>query len=143
MGGPFSSRPSAFISSVERSPTDPTGPRFRIEDIYPSIQGGRYAVKRIAGEPLAVWADIFRDGHDQIAASLRWRRDTSNRWTTVPMQFFGTESVALYRHCGDQLGELGCDDCHRIFLSIQAVSRGEHGADFAESFVSRAVHHGH
>ena len=91
MGGPFSSRPSAFISSLERSPTDPTGPRFRIEDIYPSIQGGRYAVKRIAGEPVSVWADIFRDGHDQIAASLRWRRDTSNRWNSVPMRFFSND----------------------------------------------------
>jgi len=28
---------------------------------------------------------------------------------------------------GDELSELGRDDCHRIFLSIQAVSRGEQG----------------
>ena len=43
---------------------------------------------------------------------------------------------------GDQLGQLGRDDCHRIFLSIQAVSRGKQGTDFAESFVRRAVHNG-
>ena len=41
---------------------------------------------------------------------------------------------------GDQLGELGRDVGHRIFCSVQAVSRGEQGADFAESVVRRAVH---
>ena len=43
---------------------------------------------------------------------------------------------------GDQLGELGRDVCHRIFCSTQAASRGEQGADFAESFVRRAMHDG-
>ena len=32
------------------APGDPTGPRFLIEDIYPSVDGGRYPIKRIAGE---------------------------------------------------------------------------------------------
>jgi starch synthase (maltosyl-transferring) len=86
MGGPVTTRPSALVSSVERSPADPTGPRFRIEDIYPCLQGGRYPAKRIAGEPVAVWADILRDGHDQIAALLRWRRADAKRWQSAPMQ---------------------------------------------------------
>jgi hypothetical protein len=43
---------------------------------------------------------------------------------------------------GDQLGELGRDFCHSIFSSIQAGSRSEHGADFAESFVRCTVHNG-
>ena len=43
---------------------------------------------------------------------------------------------------GDQLGELGRDVGHRHFCSVQAVSRGEHGADFAESFVRRVMHDG-
>jgi len=30
--------------------------RFFIEDIYPSVDGGRFAVKRIAGEAIDVWA---------------------------------------------------------------------------------------
>ncbi|MGN5509363.1 maltotransferase domain-containing protein, partial [Campylobacter coli] len=38
------------------------GSAFLIEDIYPSIDGGRFAVKRIAGDPVEVWADIYRDG---------------------------------------------------------------------------------
>ena len=43
---------------------------------------------------------------------------------------------------GDQLGELGRDVCHRLFCSAQAGSRGEQGADFAESFIRRVVHDG-
>ncbi len=86
MGESVSTRLRAVMQSVERSPADPTGPRFRIEDIYPCIEGGRYAVKRIVGEPVTVWADVFRDGHDQIAATLRWRRDRSAKWHSVPMR---------------------------------------------------------
>jgi hypothetical protein len=42
----------------------------------------------------------------------------------------------------DQFGELRRDVCHRIFCSTQAASRAEQGADFAESFVRRAMHDG-
>jgi len=95
MGGPMSQRISApIVSGVERSPSDPTGPRFRIEDIYPSLQCGRYAAKRIVSEPIAIWADIFRDGHDQIAAALRWRRDGSKQWSYVSMQHHSNDRWA-------------------------------------------------
>ena len=73
------------------SPADPTGPRFRIEDIYPCIEAGRYPVKRIAGESVEVWADIFRDGHDIIAAALLWRPDTGTDWQREPMQHHGND----------------------------------------------------
>jgi starch synthase (maltosyl-transferring) len=80
-------RPGGFISSSERpASAEAVGARFRFEDIYPSVDGGRSAVKRIAGEPIAVWADVFRDGHEQIAAALRWRRDGAKRWNRVPMR---------------------------------------------------------
>ena len=46
----------------ETAPSDPTGPRFLVEDIYPSVDGGRYPIKRIAGEPIEVWADLLREG---------------------------------------------------------------------------------
>ena len=42
--------------------------RIYIEDIYPLVDGGRFAVKRIVDEPVNVWADIFRDGHAVLAA---------------------------------------------------------------------------
>jgi hypothetical protein len=37
--------------------------RIYIEDVYPVVDGGRFPVKRIVGEEVDVWADIFRDGH--------------------------------------------------------------------------------
>jgi starch synthase (maltosyl-transferring) len=58
---------------------------FHIEDVYPQIDGGRFAVKRIVGEPVEIWADIYRDGHDVAAASLVWRREQDREWRREPM----------------------------------------------------------
>ncbi len=58
---------------------------FHIEDVYPRIDGGRFAVKRIVGERVEVWADIYRDGHDVVAASLIWRREQDRQWHREPM----------------------------------------------------------
>jgi starch synthase (maltosyl-transferring) len=71
--------------ALESSPSDPTGPRFHIEDIFPCVDGGRYAVKRVAGEIVDVWADIFRDGHDVLAAALIWRGEGETEWHREPM----------------------------------------------------------
>ena len=65
--------------------------RFFIEDIYPSVDGGRFAVKRIAGEAVEVWADVFRDGHEVIAVALRWRTRAVNAWQQVPMRLHGND----------------------------------------------------
>jgi starch synthase (maltosyl-transferring) len=58
---------------------------FRIEDVYPLIDGGRYPVKRIIGERVEIWADIYRDGHDVTAAALIWRRENDREWRREPM----------------------------------------------------------
>jgi starch synthase (maltosyl-transferring) len=75
----------------ERLPADPTGPRFLIEDIYPCVDGGRYPIKRIAAENVEVWADIFREGHDVVAAALLWRAETGSDWQREPMQLHGND----------------------------------------------------
>jgi len=77
--------PESRAEAWDVSPADPTGPRFRIEQIYPSVDCGRYAVKRIAGEALEIWADIFREGHDVIAAALLWRGERDKEWRSAPM----------------------------------------------------------
>lgn len=77
--------------TIEQSPGDPTGPRFHIEGLFPCVDGGRYAVKRIAGEFVDVWADIFRDGHDVLAAALMWRRDGEPDWHREPMQLHSND----------------------------------------------------
>ena len=68
-----------------------SGSRFLIEDIYPSVDGGRFPVKRVASEPLDVWADIFREGHEVIAADLLWRPERERQWTRVRMRDFGND----------------------------------------------------
>jgi starch synthase (maltosyl-transferring) len=46
--------------------------RILIEDVWPQIDSGRYPAKRVVGDEVAVWADIFRDGHDVLGAALKY-----------------------------------------------------------------------
>ena len=77
-------RATKTTSSAPLAAGTTTG-RFLIEDVYPSVDCGRFRLKRIAGEPVEVWADILRDGHDVLAASLRWRRQEVDGWQSSPM----------------------------------------------------------
>jgi starch synthase (maltosyl-transferring) len=61
------------------------GGAFYIEDVYPLIDGGRFPVKRIVGERVEVWADIYRDGHDVVSAALVWRPEQDREWRREPM----------------------------------------------------------
>jgi starch synthase (maltosyl-transferring) len=54
----------------------PVFPRLWIEHITPVVDGGRYAVKRILGEPCEVAADILRHGHDVLAGRIAFRGTT-------------------------------------------------------------------
>src|SRR5947207_2468765 len=45
--------------------------RVIIERIRPAVDNGRWPIKRTVGEPIQVFADIFADGHDVVAAVLR------------------------------------------------------------------------
>jgi starch synthase (maltosyl-transferring) len=56
-----------------------------IENVHPLLDGGRYAIKRLAGEPVHVTADIFKDGHDVIAAAVKWRGAGTKKWQEAPM----------------------------------------------------------
>ena len=57
-----------------------------IENLRPLLDGGRYPVKRVIGEDLAVEADVFKNGHDVVAAALKWRTLGETRWQETPMQ---------------------------------------------------------
>jgi starch synthase (maltosyl-transferring) len=61
------------------------GGTFHIGDVYPLIDGGRFPVKRIIGERVEIWADIYRDGHDVTAAALIWRHEREHEWHREPM----------------------------------------------------------
>jgi len=68
-----------------------SGPRIFIEDVYPAVDGGHFPVKRIAGEPVEVWADIFVDGHAVLAADLLWRMPPACGWARVPLRLDGND----------------------------------------------------
>ena len=57
-----------------------------IEGVTPSIDGGRYPIKRVIGEPCVVEADIFRDGHQIIRAAIKYRRQADESFCEVPME---------------------------------------------------------
>ena len=44
--------------------------RIAIEGIDPSIDGGRFPARAVAGRPFAIRADVFSDGHDETRAAL-------------------------------------------------------------------------
>jgi starch synthase (maltosyl-transferring) len=44
--------------------------RVVIERVSPEIDCGRFAVKRVVGETVVVEADVFADGHDQVACQV-------------------------------------------------------------------------
>ena len=62
-------------------------PSVVIENMQPLIDGGRYPIKRVMGEDLIVEADIFKDGHDVVAAVLKWRVVGKRAWRETPMTF--------------------------------------------------------
>ncbi len=59
--------------------------RHIIEAVTPSIDCGRYPVKRIVGDPCIVEADIFRDGHAIIRAVIKWRHKDETDFAESPM----------------------------------------------------------
>ncbi len=61
------------------------GGAFHIEDVYPRIDDGRFPLKRIVGERIEVWADIYRDGHDITSAALVWRLELDRDWHREPL----------------------------------------------------------
>jgi starch synthase (maltosyl-transferring) len=65
--------------------------RVVIEDVTPSIDGGRFPIKRTPGEIVSVDADVFADGHDLVSAVLRHRRVGDTDWSEVGMEPLGND----------------------------------------------------
>ena len=60
-------------------------PRVNIESVKPQIDCGRYPIKRVVGEKVAVSADIYKEGHDKLAALLKVRKIGEKKWQESPM----------------------------------------------------------
>ncbi|MPZ87960.1 MAG: DUF3416 domain-containing protein [Nitriliruptorales bacterium] len=60
--------------------------RVQVQRITPQVDGGRYAAKAVVGDDVIVGADIFREGHDQVAAAVRYRGPEDERWREAPLR---------------------------------------------------------
>ncbi len=69
-------------------------PRIQIQDIQPSVDGGRYPVKACLGDTVSASATIFRDGHGALGGALRFRRVGARRWQETPLEPLGNDRFA-------------------------------------------------
>jgi len=131
---------------------------FHIEDIYPIIDGGRFPVKRIHGEAIEVWADIYRDGHEIIDAAIVWRREQDREWHRAPMvmdvndRWHGTftptdigryvyaieawtDEFATWRHGFDLKLKAGQDVTLDALEGAGLMTKAQNGGEEASAFI--------
>ena len=102
--------------------------RIVIVDSRPCTPTGRYPAKAVIGQPTTVSADIFRDGHDLLAARVGWRPEGESKWRYAPMTELGNdrwtatvEPTALGRH---ESAHRGVDRPLRHLAARRPVKQG-------------------
>jgi starch synthase (maltosyl-transferring) len=94
-------------TTMNPTPLPPAEGRARvvIGNVRPTVEDGRFAIKRTLGETVAVEADALADGHDVLRCLLRHRPASADIWTEVPMTPRGNDRwqaefgvTALGRH---------------------------------------------
>src|SRR5579862_29554 len=65
--------------------------RVAIENVCPEVDGGRFPIKRVVGDTIAVEADVLADGHDQVACRLLYRWEHEDGWASAPMHPIGND----------------------------------------------------
>ncbi len=93
---------------------DPTALRRSvvIENVAPVVNGGRYPIKREAGGRLEVTADIVKEGHDVLAAFVKYRRADAAVWQEAPMRLVDEDRWA---------GAVVLEDNARYVYAIEAL----------------------
>lgn len=76
---------SARKASERALATALEAPRVAIENLSPTTDNGRFAVRRTVGERVEVSADIWMDGHDKLAAVVLWHGPGEQVWHASPM----------------------------------------------------------
>ena len=65
--------------------------RVVVEGLAPEIDSGRFPIKRVVGDLVAVEADVFADGHDHVIARLLFKREGEAEWQYVYMTALGND----------------------------------------------------
>jgi len=65
--------------------------RVVIRGVKPELECGRFPVKRVLGETVAVEADIFSYGQDALECVVRYRHEDEELWTEISMEALGND----------------------------------------------------
>src|ERR1041385_5486183 len=84
------SRPTASLTPRARLEAAMRAPRIAIEHIAPQVDGARYMVKGIVGQALRIEADVFMDGHAQLAVQVLWQ-EANGKPVSHAMEAFGND----------------------------------------------------
>jgi starch synthase (maltosyl-transferring) len=71
--------------------TNEPPPRIQIQQVTPRVDCGRYGVKRTSGDRVDVGARVFRDGHEALGASVRYKPPDESRWSEAPLEPKGND----------------------------------------------------
>lgn len=77
--------------------------RVVITNVSPQLEHGLCSIKRCLGDAIVVEADIFTDGHNELAAELLYQKQGDTHWQQASMQLIDND-----RYCASFLAkELG------------------------------------
>jgi starch synthase (maltosyl-transferring) len=123
-----------------------------IAQVRPELDAGRFPVKRVVGETFEVSADILREGHEALAAVLKFRTVKDTSWREVPMQLadndrwvgcFLLEENTRYLYTleayPDAYGAWAADLRKRLAANMEATSELLEGAALLRTFLPRAA----
>jgi starch synthase (maltosyl-transferring) len=65
--------------------------RIVIDNVRPRTLTAAFPAKAVIGESVRIYAEIFRDGHDRLAARCRWRPDGERKWRDARMTHTGND----------------------------------------------------
>ncbi len=83
--------PQAAALGRRRAEQGAERPRIAIEAPTPCVENGRFPARQVLGSEVVVEADIIADGHDHLAAVLRWQKPGADDWTETPMTLMGND----------------------------------------------------
>ncbi|WNM18660.1 alpha-1,4-glucan--maltose-1-phosphate maltosyltransferase [Flavobacterium capsici] len=65
--------------------------RIVIENVKPQLDSGVFFIKRIIGQKVVVTANVFSDGHDVVACSVKFKHEKEKKWQEVRMTETGND----------------------------------------------------
>ena len=125
--------------------------RVVIEHVSPEIDGGRFPIKAIPGDVIAIEADVFADGHDHLAARLLYKHSDDAAWTEMAMALivndrwgasFIVEKQGRYAYTMEAWVDHLASWQHEIHLKVadgqRITSELRAGAQYVDGMFSRA-----